>query len=175
MRVGTPRRADDLYRVCFVCTGNICRSPMGEFVFEQMLVDAGLSESVGVLSAGTGRWHVGADMDRRSRASLERRGYPAAGHTARRFEKDWFDGVDLVVALDRTHRRTLLELARDEQDRAKVELLLAFDPGQSALHDVPDPYFSDQFAFDRVLTAVEQACRPLLRHVSERLATQPFR
>lgn len=172
MRVSLPRRTDDLYRVCFVCTGNICRSVMGEFVFEDLLAQAGLSRSVGVLSAGTSRWHVGEDMDPRSRASLERRGYAAPLHAVRQFEASWFDGVDLVVALDRGHRRTLLELARDEQDRSKVELLLAFDPDQAALHDVPDPYFSDDLAFDRVIATIEQACRPLLRHVSERLAVR---
>src|SRR5882724_9144647 len=98
--------SDTPYRVCFVCTGNICRSPMAEAVLRRMVVDAGLAGEVEVRSAGTGDWHIGQDADPRALAVLRRHGYPLA-HTARQWAVADFDGADLVVALDRGHYRTL--------------------------------------------------------------------
>ncbi|MBX3094901.1 MAG: low molecular weight phosphotyrosine protein phosphatase [Cryobacterium sp.] len=170
MRIENPADAPELYTVCFVCTGNICRSPLAEAVFERMLRDAGVDHAVGVLSAGTGSWHRGEPLDKRAQASLLRGGYPEFEHRARRFDPGWFDSVDLVVALDRTHQRALTNWAKSDTDRNKIHLLLGFDPEQAALVDVPDPYYSDDRAFDRVLATVEQASQSLLRHVRSELA-----
>src|SRR5947208_2107062 len=125
------------YRVTFVCTGNICRSPMAEHIFRRYVEDDGLD--VEVDSSGTGHWHVGDPADARTVATLRRAGYGSA-HRARRFENSWFDRYDLIVALDRGHRRELLRIAAGDEDRAKVRLLREFDPAARDL-DVPDPYF----------------------------------
>src|SRR5690606_28850721 len=103
------------YRVCFVCTGNICRSPMAESVFRTRVAEAGLEDLVEVDSAGTGGWHEGEGADPRTVAVLRENGYGAA-HTARQFDPSWFRRLDLVVALDAGHLRALRRLAPTERD-----------------------------------------------------------
>lgn len=155
-----------LFRVCFVCTGNICRSPMAETVLKSLVKKGGLERRVAVTSAGTGDWHVGEPSDDRTLAALEARGYNGSGHRGRQFDAEWFDTLDLVVVFDRSQERTLRSWAATDQDRAKVQLLLTFDAEQAALVDVPDPYYSDAALFDQVLGIIEQACRALYRQIT---------
>ena len=98
------------YRVCFVCTGNICRSPMAESVFRARVAEAGLDGLVEVDSAGTGGWHEGDAADPRTVSVLEENGYDS-GHTARQFQPSWFARLDLVIALDAGHLKALRRLA----------------------------------------------------------------
>jgi protein-tyrosine phosphatase len=116
------------YRVCFVCTGNICRSPSAEVVLRRLLAEAGLDGQVTVDSAGLGDWHVGEGADRRTVAALSRRGYDARQHCARQFRAADFAERDLVVALDAGHLRELRALAPTAADRDKVRLLRSYDP-----------------------------------------------
>lgn len=153
------------FRVCFVCAGNICRSPMAEVVFQSMVRQAGLTRYVETLSAGTGDWHVGERADRRTLSALARNGYDGAHHRAKQFDPEWFDSLDLVVALDRGHDRILKEWAPTETDRGKVALLLSFDDEQTHLTDVPDPYYAGDEMFDRVLGMIERASRQLFRQL----------
>ncbi|RUR03212.1 low molecular weight protein-tyrosine-phosphatase [Labedella endophytica] len=153
------------FRISFVCAGNICRSPMAEVVFAHHVSRAGLASRVGVASAGTGDWHVGERADERTIAALARRGYDGRSHRARQFDPEWFPALDLVVALDRSHERILRSWATGEEDRAKIGLLLGFDPAQAALADVPDPYYSDDRTFDEVLGMIERACTALFRQL----------
>ncbi|HWM39604.1 MAG TPA: low molecular weight protein-tyrosine-phosphatase, partial [Streptomyces sp.] len=117
----------DTYSVCFVCTGNICRSPMAEAVFRAHVTDAGLDGEVTSSSAGTGGWHVGDPADPRTSAALEDAGYELV-HSARQFEPGWFAQHDLIVALDEGHERELRAMAPTQQDAAKVRLLRSYDP-----------------------------------------------
>ena len=149
------------YRVTFVCTGNICRSPMAEHIFRRHAEDEGLD--VEVDSSGTGHWHVGASADERTVATLRRAGYRSA-HRARQFEADWFDRYDLIVALDRGHRTDLLDLALDEAARGKVRLLREFDPDARDL-DVAAPYYGRASGFETVREQIEAAVPGLLEHV----------
>jgi len=156
------------YRVCFVCSGNICRSPTAEVVLRRLLADAGLGEDVSVDSAGLGAWHVGQPADVRTVAALRARGYDAARHCARQFRTADFAGRDLVVALDSGHERDLLALAPTEADRDKVRLLRSYDreaAGGTGDLDVPDPYYGGDPGFEHVLDLVESACRGLLAEV----------
>jgi len=155
-----------LFRICFVCTGNICRSPMAETVFNALVKKAGLEGSVAVLSAGTGDWHVGEPSDDRTLAALSARGYNGSGHRGRQFDPEWFENLDLVVVFDRSQERILSAWATTEQDRSKVQLLLSFDAEQAPLTDVPDPYYSDAALFDQVLTMIERACTALFRQIT---------
>jgi protein-tyrosine phosphatase len=155
-----------LFRICFVCTGNICRSPMAETVFKSLVKKAGLENKVAVISAGTGDWHVGESSDERTLAALSARGYNGSGHRGRQFDPAWFDKLDLVVVFDRSQERTLRTWAATEADSAKVQLLLSFDPMQAPLIDVPDPYYSDAALFDQVLTMIERACTTLFRQIT---------
>ena len=161
------------YRVCFVCSGNICRSPTAEAVFRRQLAEAGLADAVEVDSAGIGDWHVGEGADLRSVAALRARGYPAWVHAARQFTRADFAARDLVVALDAGHEDDLRRLAPTGPDRDKVRMLRSYDPAAAADPaglDVPDPYFSGEEGFEHVLDLVESACAGLLREVQSTLA-----
>lgn len=166
-RVDFERAFDEsaLFRICFVCTGNICRSPMAETIFNSLVKKAGVEKQLAVISAGTGDWHVGEPSDDRTLAALSARGYNGSGHRGRQFDTAWFDKLDLVVVFDRSQERILKTWATNEQDRAKVHLLLSFDPEQSSMMDVPDPYYSDAALFDQVLAIIERACEALFRQI----------
>ncbi|MGJ3560206.1 low molecular weight protein-tyrosine-phosphatase [Streptomyces sp. INA 01156] len=154
------------YRVCFVCTGNICRSPMAEAVFRARVAEAGLDGTVEVDSAGTHGWHEGGGADPRAVAVLEENGY-AADHTARRFDPSWFARLDLVVALDTGHLEALRRLAPTPQDAAKVRLLRSYDPEAGDDLDIPDPYYGGADGFVACLEMVEAAGTGLLTAVRE--------
>ena len=154
-----------LFRVCFVCTGNICRSPMAEVVFKHLAREAGLEASVAVISAGTGDWHVGEPADERTVTALKDHGYDGSKHRARQFDPDWFDKLDLVVVFDHGQERILKAWANNDHDRSKVQLLLTFDKEQP-LVDVPDPYYSDAALFDQVLSMIEKASAALFKQVT---------
>jgi protein-tyrosine phosphatase len=148
------------YRVCLVCLGNICRSPMAAVVLASRVADAGLP--VVVDSAGTGSWHVGDPADHRALAALRRAGYDGDAHRARQFDRTWFDERDLVLALDEANLADLRLLAPDEQARARVRLLRSFDPHAGDDRAVPDPYWGDDTDFDDVLALVERSVAGLV-------------
>ncbi|QTV80527.1 low molecular weight protein-tyrosine-phosphatase [Microbacterium sp. NIBRBAC000506063] len=152
------------FRVVFVCTGNICRSPMAEVVFRDLAEHQGLGSEIVSRSAGTGDWHVGERADQRTLDALLRRGYDGSHHRAKQFSAASFAENDLIVALDRTHERILREWARTEEDEGKVILLLSFDHDAEDL-DVPDPYYADTETFDEVLGMIERASRGLFRQL----------
>ena len=161
------------YRVCFVCSGNICRSPTAEAVLRRRIADAGLAGQVEVDSAGLGDWHVGEEVDARSAAALRARGYPAWVHEAKQFRPADFAERDLVVALDAGHERALRGLARTAADRAKIRMLRSYDPAAAADPaglDVPDPYYGGEGGFEQVLDLVEAACAGLLNEIKADLA-----
>ena len=85
-----PRRPSGPYRVCLVCLGNICRSPMAEVMLRAELDRAGLAGLVEVDSAGTGDWHLGEPMAGQAGEELARRGYDGSAHRARRIQRSWF-------------------------------------------------------------------------------------
>jgi protein-tyrosine phosphatase len=149
----------------FVCTGNICRSPMAEVVFRWFADQAGLGDRVVSTSAGTGEWHVGERADSRTLAALERHGFDGSKHRAKQFTLDDFDRNDLVIALDRSHERALTEWSRSPADTDKVSLLLPFDARADGVLDVPDPYYGGPEMFDDVLGMIESASRALFRQL----------
>jgi protein-tyrosine phosphatase len=155
-----------LFRICFVCTGNICRSPMAEAVFKQLVRKAGLSESIAVISAGTGDWHVGESSDARTVTALTAHGLDGTLHRAKQFDPDWFNQLDLIVVFDHSQERILRAWANNDLDRSKVKLLLSFDGDHTGNLDVPDPYYSDAAMFDQVLATIEKACLALFRQVT---------
>lgn len=154
-------------RVCFVCLGNICRSPTAEATMRKLVDAADLSGEVEIDSAGTGAWHVDEPPDRRSRAAGKRRGLDVRGRARKVVAAD-FESFHYVIAMDRSNRDDLLRLAPDEAARSRVEMLRNFDPESPHDAEVPDPYYGEGDGFERVLDICEAGCRGLLRHIKER-------
>jgi protein-tyrosine phosphatase len=172
VRMSAPSLAP--FRVCFVCTGNICRSPMAESVFRARVHEARLGGLVTVDSAGTGPWHEGDGADHRTVAVLTAGDYEenASGHIARQFQPAWFADAELVVALDNGHLRALRRLAPTPQDAARVRLLRDYDPAagtDGCGPDVPDPYYGGMDGFQRCLRMCEAAADGLLDAVRDAL------
>lgn len=160
------------FTVSFVCTGNICRSPMGEVILRELLVREGLDDRVRVVSAGTGDWHVGGPADPRAVSTLGQFGLDGEAHRAQQFLPESFADVDLVLALDRSHERALDALARTPQDAEKIRLLRTFDDDAVAAGEleVDDPYFGDDAGFVTTYEEVLPACEGVVQHLKERLA-----
>lgn len=149
--------------VTFICTGNICRSPMAEKIFAAHVERAGLADRVRVSSAGTAAWHAGEDADPRTTAVLARYGYPI-GHVAAVIGPDHLR-ADMVVGLDVEHDRYL---TRNGVPATRRRLLRSFDPHASD-PEVQDPYYGDDRDFERVRDEIEGAVPGLLEWVREQL------
>lgn len=158
------------YTICVVCSGNICRSPIGEAVLRDALTRAGL-ENVSVCSAGTGAWHLGEGADHRAEAVARTHHLDLGGHRAAVFEPDHFADVDLVLALDTGHLRALRALAPDEASLDKIRLLRSFDPDAVAEDDldVADPYYGDRRDFEITFDQVIAATPGVVEHVRAQL------
>jgi protein-tyrosine phosphatase len=165
-----PAPAPRRIRICFVCLGNICRSPTAHGVMAQLVAEAGLGAAIEIDSAGTGAYHIGELPDERSRGAARRRGIELT-HRARQFTAADLDCFDLVVAMDgdnlsRLHR--LRQLAGDRRD-PPIVLLRSFDPTAASGAEVPDPWDGGDAGFEQVLDQCERACAGLLAHVREQL------
>ena len=163
------------FRITAVCLGNICRSPIAEAIIRDRATTAGLGSLVTVDSAGTGDWHLGHGADPRSLSTLASHGYQLEGHISRRIDADWFDGLDLVLAMDSTNYRDLLVLATMTGSEPDVRMLRSFDPALAHLEaphpelDVPDPYYGRRDGFGAVLSMIEAAVDGLVRELADRL------
>jgi protein-tyrosine phosphatase len=152
--------------ITFVCTGNICRSPMAEKMFAHQLGQRGLRNIVRVTSAGTAGWHVGKRADERANRVLRAHGYPT-DHCAAQVDVDHLT-ADLVVALARNHVGWLRQSGVDAE---RIRMLRSFDPRSGAYAlDVDDPYYGDDDEFEAVLDAIEAALPGLHNWVDEQLA-----
>jgi protein-tyrosine phosphatase len=156
---------DQPYRIVFVCTGNICRSPMAEVITRALaaatpLTDgSSLADQLEVRSAGTGPWHEGEPMDPRAQEALVRAGHPDDRHIAHQVISAELPHIDLLIALDRRHQQTLRSLGADPE---RLALLRAFDPDAGAAADVPDPYYGDDAVFDQCRDMIAAGCRGLV-------------
>jgi protein-tyrosine phosphatase len=148
-------------RICFVCLGNICRSPTAEAVMRHLVEQAGMSDAVDVESAGTGPWHVGEAPDARARQTARARGIRMTGR-GQQFQCRDFARFDYVIAMDGENFAALAAMAPDVAARAKLRLLRSFDPASPPEADVPDPYYGGPRGFEDVLDICEAACRGLL-------------
>ncbi len=154
---------DGRIRVLFVCLGNICRSPMAEGVFREVVRRAGLADRFEVDSAGTSSWHTGEPPDERASAVAVRRGVELTSR-ARQVAASDLATFDYVLAMDAENLARLRPLEAAAKG-AEVQLLRAFDAQGGSEAEVPDPYFGGPGGFDDVYEMIERACRGLLAHI----------
>jgi protein-tyrosine phosphatase len=169
--VPAPRQPFGMYRICLVCLGNICRSPMAEVLLREQVARAGLAGAVTVDSAGTGDWHIGQPMYRGARAELARRGYDGSTHRARQVQRSWLAGYDLVLAMDADNLADLQAMAPDAETAGRVRLLRSFDPGLTPgdpyQGEVPDPYGGSPEDSAVVFDLLHAAARGLAARLAE--------
>lgn len=161
-----------MINVLFVCLGNICRSPIAEGVFRELVIKAGLSDAIGCDSAGTASYHIGSLPDRRMRQLALTHGI-ALDHKARKLSGDDFYSFDYIVAMDDAN----FEDTRNQSYRSsgfyfpedKLFLYRQFDPeATEATLSVPDPYYEDIAVFDDVYQIVERCGTNFLNFLLER-------
>ena len=165
----SPREPGAPYRVCLVCLGNICRSPMAETVLRAALAAAGLDGAVVVDSAGTGDWHVGDAMDPGARSALASRGHDGSAHRARQFEPPWLSRYDLILAMDTRNLVDLRRMARGE-DRDRIRLFGAAG-GLGETSDIPDPWGGGPDEFGHVLDLLGAAAPVIAARLARLLET----
>jgi protein-tyrosine phosphatase len=150
--------------LCFVCLGNICRSPMAEGIMTKLVTEVGLRGRIRIDSVGTGAWHKGERADKRARDLAAERGYEL-NSVCRQITVTDFVNHDLLIGMDLANVRDLNELAPDPKAKLKVKLLRDYDPRAAKGSEVQDPYYGSSEDFKRAFEMIEVSCKGLLEHL----------
>jgi len=143
-------------KVLMICLGNICRSPLAEGILKSKIDPS----KVEVASAGTGDWHVGQLPDDRSIKIAEKHNIDITDQRGRHFTSKDFDEFDLIYVMDNSNKENVLALAKNDEHRKKVKLILdEIFPGENV--DVPDPYYGGNSGFDSVYKMLDEACEKI--------------
>ncbi len=153
--------AHSIFKVQFVCLGNICRSPAAQGIMARVVREAGLEDRILVDSAGTAGYHIGKHPDRRMIAAAARRGYDLQSH-AKQFERAFFRDRNLIIAMDRDNFR---EIQRHQTGVAPHVTLFSEYSGDNWPNDVPDPYYGGDDGFEYVLDMLEAGCPKILDQI----------
>ena len=143
-----------------VCLGNICRSPLAEGLLKSKID----TSNIYVTSAGTGHWHVGEQPDPRSIAVAKKNNLDITDQQGRQFKAEDFNEFDYIFVMDNSNKENVLKLAKTEEDKQKVQLILdEIFPGENV--DVPDPYYGGNSGFDNVYDMIDQACEKIANRI----------
>ena len=153
-------------KVLFVCLGNICRSPLAEVVFADLVRAEGLSGLITTDSAGTSDYHAGGSADPRAIQTAAHHGLELP-HRSRHVQVGDFESFDRIIALDSQNSTDLRRLAPSERQRKKISLLRDWDP--SGPGDVPDPYYGTLDDFEMVWHLCERSAPRLLADLRRNL------
>ena len=136
-----------------VCLGNICRSPMAEGIMRKLG-----GKKVEVDSAGTASYHIGLQPDKRMIATAFNHDIDISNLRARQFQSDDFNSFDLIFAMDSSNYRNIISLAKDDNDKQKVKMILDNT-------NVPDPYYGGDEGFENVYKLLHEACQNFLDNI----------
>lgn len=151
-------------KVLFVCTGNICRSPLAEGILREKLHRKNIPGETD--SCGFEAFHVGDPPDPRAVVTAKKRNLDITGHSARLFKLSDFDHFDRIYVMDEFHYRNVMALARNHKDRSKVDYIMnVVYPGRNL--PVDDPWYHGMNAFEKVYEQLDLACDEIIRKYEE--------
>ncbi|MFB9057901.1 low molecular weight protein-tyrosine-phosphatase [Mariniflexile ostreae] len=154
-----------MINILMVCLGNICRSPLAEGILKSKLP----KQAFTVDSAGTANYHIGNPPDKRSIAVAKKYGLNISNLKGRQFSVSDFDRFDYIYVMDQSNFDNVLELARNEKDKAKVKFILnEVYPNQN--HDVPDPYYGGDEGFESVYNMLDEASEVIAKKLQAQIS-----
>lgn len=160
-----------MVKVLFVCLGNICRSPVAEGVFKDLVQKHNLEDQISCDSAGTKGWHAGQSPDQRAIKNALDNGIVLT-HKGREIKTADFDTFDHIVVMDESNFKDVYELyyktKHTTPSAEKLFLLRDYDPKVKGVKDVPDPYYGSALDFEEVFHIVQRSCATLLEHLIEK-------
>ena len=150
-----------MIRILFICHGNICRSPMAEFIMKDLVEKAGMAGRFEIASAATSAEELGNPVYPPARRMLAEHGLRCAGKTARQMTRRDYDQWDYLIGMERYNLRNMQRIAGGDP-KGKMHLLLSFTGSGG---DIEDPWYSGDFA--GVYRQIESGCRALLINLTE--------
>ncbi|MDR1026329.1 MAG: low molecular weight phosphotyrosine protein phosphatase [Lactobacillus sp.] len=161
-----------MYKILFVCTGNICRSPTAEGIMQSLIKNEGLEDKIKIDSAGTHGWHNGEGADLRAVHCAKGFGIDLTYICSRPLVLDDFDSFDLILIMDEANKRDIGNIITRSSNHDdilarldKVHKILEYAPDWG--EDVPDPYYNDRF--DEVFMMLQDACQNVLEEVKKHI------
>lgn len=150
-----------MIQVLFVCLGNICRSPLAEGIFADLLNQKRLSKKVSCNSAGTAAYHIGENPDPRTMKIAELNDI-LINHKGRQFSSESFDEYQYVIVMDRSNLRDVI--SKGGETGKNVFLMRHFDPANKDA-DVPDPYYGGKSGFEEMFDILNRSCNGLMKYL----------
>lgn len=169
--VHRPISRENPYRICFVCLGNICRSPTAEGIFQHLVNKERLEPFFLIDSSGTSGWHHGEPAHQRSQEVANRHGVTLYSRS-RAFDLRDLDEFDLILAMDTENYRDILAHAKGDDQTRRVRLMREFDP-EADNRSVPDPYHGGMDGFERVYQILYRSSHNLLEQLKPSIETTP--
>ena len=166
LTIDDPITKENHYKICFVCLGNICRSPTAEGLFQHIVDERGLSDYFEIDSSGTSAYHEGESANTKSQRTANEHGITLHSK-ARRFKTFDLDYFDLIVAMDDENIANIKRMASDKHQH-KIVRMRDFDP-QPGDGQVPDPYYGGPEGFENVFQVVKRSCEHLLNELEQHL------
>lgn len=151
-----------MIKILFICHGNICRSPMAEFIFKNIAAEKGLADLFKIASAATSTEEIGNPVHYGTRNKLAQYGISTAGKYAVRMKASDYGKYDYIIGMDNWNRKNILKITGGDPDR-KVSLLMDFTetPG-----DVADPWYTGDF--DKTYEDIAAGCKGLLEFILDK-------
>lgn len=152
-----------MIRILFVCHGNICRSPMAEFVMKDMVKRQGLADQFYIASAATSTEEIGNPVHYGTRNKLAQVGISTAGKYAVRMERRDYQEYDYIVGMDRWNYKNILRISGNKDKDKKISLLLDYTDHP---RDVADPWYTGDF--EKTYEDIMAGCKGLLEHIQQK-------
>lgn len=151
-----------MIKVLFICHGNICRSPMAEFIFKNIAAEKDLADLFKIASAATSTEEIGNPVHYGTRNKLAQYGISTAGKYAARMKASDYGKYDYIIGMDNWNRKNILKITGGDPDR-KVSLLMDFT---ETLGDVADPWYTGDF--DKTYEDIAAGCKGLLEFILDK-------